>query len=166
MALQSDIELAWAAGFFDGEGCFGAYLKRKGGRTYGRISIAQCDPQVLERFQKAIGYGVIKGPTQQRENWSPRWDFIINSQSEVREVCAKLRPHLSPVKVAQMDQMLYNIEDAQNPDRKRLTPQQVDALMADWESRQYTRQQIANKYNMKYGAVQAIIHRKTHTKEK
>lgn len=66
------IELAWAAGFYDGEGSTTLSNKYIKGRVPHkpsiRMSIAQCEdrygkegsiPEVLLRFQKAIGHGTI-----------------------------------------------------------------------------------------------------------
>jgi hypothetical protein len=52
-------ELAWAAGFFDGEGCF-SFTKKAG---YAVARIGQVERAPLERFQKAVGgLGTIYGP--------------------------------------------------------------------------------------------------------
>jgi hypothetical protein len=46
--------LAWAAGFFDGEGCT-TLQKTKAGGKYPVIAVVQKDPQLLEKFNQAIG---------------------------------------------------------------------------------------------------------------
>ena len=52
-------DLAWAAGFFDGEGCF-SYTDRA---AYASVSISQVERGPLERFQGAVGnLGKIYGP--------------------------------------------------------------------------------------------------------
>ena len=48
-------ELAWAAGFFDGEGCTTFPLKSKDGRCYPVLIVGQKDLRPLFRFQKALG---------------------------------------------------------------------------------------------------------------
>lgn len=51
-------ELAWAAGFFDGEGTTGFY--RNGGYRRFVMSVPQNDPRPLERFHAAVeGLGYI-----------------------------------------------------------------------------------------------------------
>jgi hypothetical protein len=52
-------ELAWAAGLFEGEGCF---VLGKGNGRYAhtrnvRAVLASTDPDVLLRFYKALGFG-------------------------------------------------------------------------------------------------------------
>jgi len=59
-------ELAWAAGFFDGEGWSG--LSQEAGRRTGQpqARINQADPngvpEVLRRFRSSVGFGRIGGP--------------------------------------------------------------------------------------------------------
>lgn len=71
-------ELAWAAGLYDGEGTFGCYgrvdgRKRKASASHLRLSIGQhYDPEVLERFVRAVGTGKIYGPythTGNKQRW-------------------------------------------------------------------------------------------------
>jgi hypothetical protein len=53
-------ELAWAAGLFEGEGCFsGSLTKQSSGRAYwyGMASLAQVDANTTERFAAAVGCG-------------------------------------------------------------------------------------------------------------
>jgi len=58
-----DVELAWSAGFFDGEGSTFA----TGDRLH--MSIGQRHPAVLERFVSAIGVGRVRGLEKTRWEW-------------------------------------------------------------------------------------------------
>ena len=51
-------ELAWAAGFFDGEGCF--CFSEAG--QYVCVSITQTEREPLDRFERAVGLGKVNGP--------------------------------------------------------------------------------------------------------
>src|SRR5438128_680517 len=51
-------ELSWAAGFFDGEGCF-SYVRVA---RYPVIRVTQAHREPLDRFQAAIGVGKVYGP--------------------------------------------------------------------------------------------------------
>lgn len=53
------IELAWAAGLFDGEGS--SYYNESSRSLQIRIS-QNYDPEVLERFRAAVGVGKVYGP--------------------------------------------------------------------------------------------------------
>lgn len=56
-------DIAWAAGFFEGEGCFYAhyYRPREDGSRVMRVhaSLAQKDRRLLTRFQQIVGFGSI-----------------------------------------------------------------------------------------------------------
>jgi hypothetical protein len=103
-------ELAWAAGFFDGEGSLwykspvrsGARPSR-GGRGQLRLCIQQNDPQVLERFHAAVQVGRVRGPVVRKDlagkrPASPFWSYEAHRFSEVMAVLGFLWKFLSPVK--------------------------------------------------------------------
>jgi hypothetical protein len=84
-------ELAWAAGFFDGEGCF---CYSEAGR-YICISIAQTDREVLDRFRRAVGgLGNILGPYKNRGpgtySRKPQFVYRLNKFEHVQAVAALL----------------------------------------------------------------------------
>lgn len=96
------IQLAWAAGLFDGEGTTMA-AARTGRPGYFRLemSVPQCGhgvmPEVLLRFQVAVlGMGNITGPNDDDMYFWPAASF-----SEVQATVAVLWPHLGLVKRAQ-----------------------------------------------------------------
>jgi hypothetical protein len=93
-------ELAWAAGFFDGEGCF-SYTERA---RNGVATIGQVDLAALERFQSAVGrLGKIYGPydyTRYRGRVSKRaqWNFRAHRREHVLAIVAMLWFKLGPIK--------------------------------------------------------------------
>jgi len=99
---QADVntlELAWAAGFFDGEGHVSA-SKQAGKRACNMcIQIAQTDPEVLHRFQRAVGgLGRVVGP--HNYGWRDVWTFRVNRFEHVQAIVAMLWPFLSGLKRA------------------------------------------------------------------
>jgi len=103
------IELAWAAGFYDGEGC--TTLKNCGKnrsypgyvRWYPRVAISQNDDFVLLRFQDAVGgVGTVRGPrwSPSMKNSKPRYVFETTGSGAVA-VLQLLWPYLSPQKQEQ-----------------------------------------------------------------
>jgi hypothetical protein len=92
-------ELAWAAGFFDGEGC--TYLK-KGRKSYSpALGITQNDPEVLHRFQKAVGAGAVNGPYDYRGRGYKTNIFWRYSAGNISEIMEQLWPWLSTPKKKQ-----------------------------------------------------------------
>jgi hypothetical protein len=97
----SDLELAWAAGFFDGEGC--ASLDRhKAGYSYLTLSASQKHPAVLERLAAAVGRGNISGPYKNGGAGGHGYYRWAVKGKIAEEVADMLLPFLSPVKVEQL----------------------------------------------------------------
>lgn len=101
-------ELAWAAGFFDGEGCV-TYVNHNGKQTTRalRINITQIHDEVLKRFQQAVGgLGSILGPYSSKNRKTPLFTFQIAKQAEVKQVFVLLKPYLSSVKRTQFEETI------------------------------------------------------------
>ena len=95
-------ELAWAAGFFDGEGCCSVFRvkDREKPYSYTSLQISQSDIRPLERFKAAIGScGHLYGPhDRHRPNTRPEYTWRCNRYEHVQAVIALLWKYLSPVK--------------------------------------------------------------------
>jgi hypothetical protein len=102
-------ELAWAAGFWDGEGS--AWLTQPEGRgtAQPRARINQSSPngvpQVLLRFQRAIRLGKVTGPTI-ADGKEPLYRWVVSSRADVLATYIALRPWLGPVKRSQFQRVL------------------------------------------------------------
>ena len=92
-------EIAWAAGFFDGEGNTCVQRGRSG--PYLAVNLSQNDRRTLERFISAVGAGKVYGPYPGRpriHHWR-----IVGSKAE--NVLALLWPHLSDAKREQVERV-------------------------------------------------------------
>lgn len=87
-----DYELAWAAGFFDGEGTT-SYL-RKGTWIGPRLSVAQNNVATLQRFQNAVGCGKIYEHTTRKG----MYQWTLQRGKIVEDCLNKLWPFLSEQK--------------------------------------------------------------------
>lgn len=94
------IELAWAAGFFDGEGCVSRKKNQSNGRRAPFLQVSQTNRVVLDRFQAAVGgLGVIYGPYRQKKRThSPYWLYSTSNFEATQAVGTMLWSFLSPVK--------------------------------------------------------------------
>lgn len=99
-------ELAWAAGFFDGEGSSSGVVKpnEHGPSVYLRIN--QVDRRPLERFLRAVGLGQINGPYV-RKIGKPQcvWQ-VAGFKSDI--VMALLWPSLSEPKREQYERAVLH----------------------------------------------------------
>ena len=96
-------ELAWAAGFFDGEG----WANRSGRSVQTRINQASLDdmPTVLLRFQRVVGVGRLKGPHREKGKQDLYW-WEATSRSDIARVADLIGPWLCPVKRSQFERTL------------------------------------------------------------
>lgn len=93
-------EVAWAAGFFDGEGYMGLAHQHWRGKCRRQLHahVSQTDPRPLERFRDAVQLGrVSKRITQPKSHptWKPqrRWD--VSSFEDVQALTGILWNYLS-----------------------------------------------------------------------
>jgi len=95
--MSVETELAWAAGFFDGEG----HISFTPGKQIA-FSVAQVDRRPLDRFLAAVGLGVVGGPYLLGKN--PRPVFFYRARKrEVDTVIERLWPFLSEPKREQIN---------------------------------------------------------------
>ena len=125
---MNQLERAWAAGLFDGEGSFYCFHARNG-NYYPQVSVGQAHREVLDRFQEAVGVGKVYGPYQPGSRLGTKiwWQYHAHGFDKVTHVLDVLRPYLSSVKVAQGEQAITKY--LENTDRRRtMTDTQRDEL--------------------------------------
>lgn len=93
-------ELAWAAGFVDGEGHFGfrttgrSATKRHGGPVF---TVGQVGRETLDRLRDALGFGAVRGPYDRGKN-QPQHQFGVASFEKTQAAIAMLWTFLSTPK--------------------------------------------------------------------
>ena len=103
------LELAWAAGLFDGEGHARFSLYKKRGYGQPQMTVSQCDREVLDRFKSAVGAGRIYGPYNRDGrgyNARPMHTWTAGKFREIERVADLLWPYLSTPKRVQIKGML------------------------------------------------------------
>ena len=96
-------ELAWAAGFFDGEG----WANRSGRGVQARINQASLEgqPEVLIKFQRIVGVGRLMGPKVLDGKQDLYW-WEATSRPDIARVADLIGPWLCPVKRAEFERTL------------------------------------------------------------
>lgn len=87
-------DLAWAAGFYDGEGHTRA--RNRSGRHHVVISISQKDRRVLDKFVQVVGYGKVFGPYI--KNGGVCYQYMVQRSEDACVVLDALWPHLGDMK--------------------------------------------------------------------
>ena len=103
--VPDPLELAWAAGFFDGEGCIRASCDDRHGYRYLSLAVSQVELEPLARFQRAVGCGAITGPHTQRQhpNSRPIYRYHLGKRRDILGVLNLLWPYLSGPKKRQAE---------------------------------------------------------------
>lgn len=110
---SSEIELAWAAGFFDGEGHsrWNTNIDAVDGRrAYGTFAaiVAQVEREPLDRFMAAVGgLGKVYGPYKHKpKSGSTKenafYQYVVTGKKGI-DAFMKIRPYLTSIKQTQGD---------------------------------------------------------------
>lgn len=86
--MATEIEIAWAAGLFEGEG----YIVFPKGNSV-KLGLEMTDEDVVRKFRNIVACGTFTGP-KQRPNRKPIWTWYINERDQVRNLIERFIPHL------------------------------------------------------------------------
>lgn len=105
--FAKQLELAWAAGFFDGEGCthLSKYERYGKPHCYVTMTVVQVERQNLERWQRAVGAGTIGGKRRHKLSTKPFYSLTVSS-SRVPRVLELMWPYLGEAKKHQAEECL------------------------------------------------------------
>jgi hypothetical protein len=95
----TDVDRAWMAGFFDGEGSIGLYRKFKNGVFYAvstRLTIAQTDKNILVPFLDAFGgaLSLLDRPERKTSRHTQYWTWSCDNVSYAALFMQTIRPWL------------------------------------------------------------------------
>ena len=103
--------LAWAAGLFEGEGCFNFYPSN--GSRMMQATLVSTDKDVVEAFQSVVGMGTIYERGPQKEGWKRQWRWNVSTFEKVQALIAFLWPWLKSRRRAKCVDMLARYHAAE-----------------------------------------------------
>lgn len=83
--------MAWAAGLFEGEGCF---TRASSNPRNIAAALRMTDRDVVRRFQDVVGVGTIYASPPQQKGWKKQWCWKVGSFEDVQAVAVFLWPWL------------------------------------------------------------------------
>jgi hypothetical protein len=97
---KTEVDYAWAAGFFDGEGCVYVKVPKEGWPSQIKVCIGQTSVDVLEKFLDIFEVGTIFGPYIQRKggNGAPFYNYMVSSAYEIITIFSHMWPYLGKAK--------------------------------------------------------------------
>jgi hypothetical protein len=139
---QELIELAWAAGFWDGEGCCSLCGSKKSRTKTVVLTVSQSfDPGCLQRFQRAIGgLGNLCGPYTRVGNPNQFWTWSTKRSEHVSRVMEMLLPYLSHPKRQQYEDAMrkresssLHLKNIEKPTKEKLSRLYIDEELTIYE---------------------------------
>jgi hypothetical protein len=130
----SDVQLAWAAGFLDGEACFGLYADGP------RIEVGQVDLLPLVELQRLFGVGNLR-PIEPHGNQKKRIALWSVFGSNAIEIARMIKPYLRGIKFQQAEHLSRwgELQGARNPEERALlrelcaaAKKEVDTFSQSW----------------------------------
>ena len=100
--------IEWAAGLFEGEGCF-SFKTKANGKKYGRLSLKMTDKDIVEKFAEVVGYGNVNYLKTQ-DGWKDAYCWEICKITEVRRIAAAMLPYLGDRRAHKALDILDHIE--------------------------------------------------------
>lgn len=91
--LVSDVDAAWAAGAFDGEGCVVVVVGKKSGDRI-KVSAPNTDPRFCDNFKRIFG-GSVSSVDMSKYNpkWRRQWRWEATGKA-ARAALERMLPHL------------------------------------------------------------------------
>jgi hypothetical protein len=104
---MNEIELAWAAGFWDGEGSVSLSYRGVYNRPRIIVEIAQVHREVLDRFTAATGMGKVRGPYRPKtKNAQPYYRWGLEGTTHLHLLKNKIYTYLGSEKRNQIDRAI------------------------------------------------------------
>jgi len=111
---MSDLELGWAAGILEGEGCFFVTTRKTakyGPYVYARVMVCMTDRDIIERLQHVTGVGVLERVRQRKDpKHKPISQWIVCRNQEAIELMVAVYPHMGTRRQARIREVLAQVE--------------------------------------------------------
>jgi hypothetical protein len=107
--MHDPLEIAWAAGLFEGEGCI--FSDSNAGKRHQQrcLILSSTDEDVVRRFAAAVGVGKVHRRTRTpawQPHWKDQWEWRVNRWTGIVEVLDLFKPFLGERRTAAANKML------------------------------------------------------------
>lgn len=106
----TELEKAYLAGLFDGEGSVGYYWKTAIGYHVAQAQISNSSPEIIDWLRVRIPFGSIAATNNKKCRYN-NWTWSCSSKTQLREFLEAIRPYLV-FKAKQVD-LLFSLWDAE-----------------------------------------------------
>lgn len=115
--MKRELEIAWAAGLFEGEGCFSIW-NRKSGWVNPGLQLTSTDRDVIDRFCRVLGIGRVYTIKKPSAAGKTMYHWTAAGPENLRQVYELFSPYLG--------------------ERRRARAEEIMLLRAKWEASRAT----------------------------
>lgn len=98
--MMSQVDAAWVAGLFEGEGCITWTERGQAGMT-----VSSTDRDVIERLHAVVGFGSVVAKQPRTQNRKPYWLWKVGSQEGFLAVADQIEPFLMSRRTARLEEV-------------------------------------------------------------
>lgn len=104
--------IEWAAGLFEGEGCF--TVGHKGNYKQFSASLEMTDEDVVKAFQEVVSVGTIVARKKVYGNRKPSWRWKVGSKADFVLFAKLMHDHMCSRRQARISELLAELEEYEN----------------------------------------------------
>jgi len=115
--MKEELDVAWAAGILEGEGCFFIYDRniRTGSKNIG-IRCNMTDEDIILRLKDVFSFGTIHVKSPKKPQHKVGWEWRLEKHSSIEEVINKVLPYLGKRRSSKAKELLAYIDSRKKPD--------------------------------------------------
>lgn len=105
---DQEIDIAWASGLFEGEGC----LTISGSKyPCARMKLNSTDEDVVRRFHQVMGVGQVREErAMEKRGWKRQWEWYVANQDGVLEAIDLIYPLLGDRRRLRADELRDHVQ--------------------------------------------------------
>ena len=145
--MKTDVDVAWAAGLFEGEGC----IHNRGSHSIA-VSISMTDLDVLEKLSGIYG-GKVTPLKVREEHWKPSWIWYLYGMN-AKNFLEDVMPYLGSRRKARADEAIdrFSFMQHQRDEKIELRRKILDM----WDTGLYTEKKIGELTGTNRSYVNAV----------
>jgi hypothetical protein len=103
--LPTPVEVAWAAGLFEGEGCLTS-IHQGEGRINLVMKLGMTDEDVVRKFARIVGCGNVREQHPTGRGRKTSWHWYCGAQKEIERLVAFFSPYFGTRRLARASELL------------------------------------------------------------
>ena len=114
--MKEELDIAWAAGILEGEGCFSSDRDKRR-KTTKKLSIRcqMTDQDIILRLHDIFAFGSVYKRKTRHEHHKQAWEWRVTKQDDIETVIYKILPYLGIRRSEKAKELLAYIDSRKKP---------------------------------------------------